>query len=226
MTQLPMRNLLLLILLGTFSSLSWAQDSDTFLLEIKGLEPGIDVIINGQQLGFTPFAKELPRAEIKLELQGADWEPYTEILPPPTKRKLTISPKLTHSRSYELRSLQELRTNLAEKLDKKRQARATWDIVGYISLGLLASGITLAGTSAIASSTIEPQYQAATTSADASLYRSQIEGWNTAFNIGLGVGIGGAASGIVTLMFSPEIKDSQAQLDSIDRQIKTLEVPQ
>ena len=100
-----MRLFLIGVLLSSLAGLAWSQESATFVLEIQGLDPGIDVIINGTQIGFTPFSQELPRVETKLELRHADWEPYTLVIPVPTTPKISLTPQLIHSRPYALKSL-------------------------------------------------------------------------------------------------------------------------
>ena len=206
--------------------LAWAEDGDNFVLEITGLDPGIDVIINGKQVGFTPFSQSLPRTEIKLELRHPDWEPYLVVLPIPVKNKVTISPELVHSRPFELKSLKDVRDRLVKDLADKRILKGSWDTVGNISLWTMAGGTAVAGLGAVGAAVVDPQYQAATNTTDATNYHNAIQGWNVTFNVGVCAVAAGLVAGVVTLIFTPDLDAVQQQIDSIDRQIKTLEIHQ
>lgn len=212
-----------LALSGFLGAAARADEADSFLLEISAADAGIEVRVDGKAVGFTPYSGKLPRADFKLELVHPDWEPFSLEVAAPVGKKLSLRPQLVPSRSYRLRTLKAVRERLSAELESMRRVKESWDTVGTVSLCTIGGGVAVGATGMVGAAVAEPQYQAAGNAADASRLHSEIQAWNTVFNVGLIAASAGLATGVVTLICTPDIQVQQLQIDSIDHQIERLE---
>jgi hypothetical protein len=122
--------------------------------------------------------------------------------------------------------LQELNTKKAEFqtiLPKKQNQKKVFTGMGWASLAVFAAGTGIGTYAYVSANALKPQYDAATTAADASAFRTQIEQMNSLFKVGTIIGLGGAAGGISSLLLSPNTKSIEDSIKSLDEQIQALQ---
>lgn len=177
----------------------WISGGDTF-----SLEPG-DYLVSARRTGdsestFQDIIEVRPRRDEQIEI-----------------------PELEYSVGYRIAEVQQSRARAQARLDAALEVTRGATTPGWLSLGvgLAGAGAALAGYFLGEEAMVN--YNAATTTADAQRYRTEVDTFRTMLNVGVYAGSAGISLGLILLATAPNAAQEQQEVNEWDRQIRELE---
>ncbi len=195
---------------------------EKFRVSVLGPVPGMQVLVDGKELGVTPLDTSLPKGVYTIRLTHADWESWQGTVQPDPSGLAQISPNMTHSVSWQISDLQKQQAGLEQKLGLAQKPQKTWataGTVGWISGGLGAAA-SVAGY--FICSSARTVYDAATTASEATAARARVDMGNALFQVGILGGGTGLLTGIVSLFLKPDTKTLEQDIQVIKIKIQNL----
>lgn len=191
-----------------------------FEVQIEGPVPGVQVRLNGVDLGLTPLTGTLAKGLYNLELLHKDYAPFTQDLRPNAQGRVRIAPTLLPAGDLQVLVFQrdDLGRQRQKRLDDGFGARL-WSGVFY---GLAALGAGAAAYTYFEAQNLRKLYDAGTALTDFEGLRTRMAVTNTLFNVGLVSAGGGLALGFGVGLAAPGTGDLDARLESLNEQIRRL----
>jgi hypothetical protein len=195
---------------------------DTFQLRIQGLEAGIGVRLNGEEVGKTPIDISIPKGNYKVELIHPDWNPWEQTIEPNISGYVELLPKLEHSNSWKLFQLNSQRAVLQSNMDSIKSRQKILNTITTSSIGVSALGLLTSTVAYFIGNSLRNDYDLATTVTEAQSVRSKIDTLALTFQVGIIVGSVGLTGILLGFFATPKIFDIDKEMEVLDQQINQL----
>jgi hypothetical protein len=199
-----------------------------FTLTVKGPVEGMTVLIDGAEVGKTPYQAQYAVGKtMMVQLSHPDFLPYRIVVDPTGLTNVVVDPKVGHTTQYEFAALRTKKDELTSTRSRLKDAGGwtTWTWWG--GWAGTAVGAGLAGFAAWSASDAVSAYHAASQpvsvdQARMDAARAQGQGANLLFRVGIGVGLAGLAAAGAGWLLAPDTRTVDDQLREVEHQIQLL----
>jgi hypothetical protein len=199
-----------------------------FTLTVKGPVDGMTVLIDGAEVGKTPYQAQYAVAKtMMIQLSHPDFLPYRIVVDPTGLTTVVVDPKVGHTTQYEYASLHTKKQTLTASRDRLTEGRSWVPWTWWGGWAGTAVGVGLSGFAFWSEGQAVSNYQAASqpASVDQSKMdsaRAQGQTANLLFTVGLGVGLAGLTAVGTGWLLAPDTRSVDDQLRDVENQIQLL----